>query len=187
LINPDYTTPDGSSVEVSPTQVKTFIANAIGGQPASTAPSSSASSSQSSLQGSPDVTIDVENGTGTSGLASRVLDDMSSHGYTSGSATNASSRKSTVVEYASGERTEAQKVAAYLGSGVTVTSDTALSSGHLRILLGSDYSGPDGQSASGGSSDGESNITAASPSTPAAPSTSNPPRSITAGGQNCVN
>ncbi|HET6505012.1 MAG TPA: LCP family protein [Amycolatopsis sp.] len=187
VVNPDYTTPDGSSVEVSPSQVKAFIANAIGGQTGAAAPSSSAASSQSSLQGSPDVTVDVENGTGTSGLASRVLDDLSSHGYTAGSATNASSRSSTVVEYASGERTEAQKVAAYLGSNVTVTSDTALSSGHLRIVLGSDYSGPTGQSASGGSSDGESNITAASPSTPAAPSTSNQPPAITAGGQNCVN
>ncbi|WP_285487591.1 LCP family protein [Amycolatopsis taiwanensis] len=183
VINVDYQTSDGSAVEVDPAAVKTFIARAIGAAGTvavqSRAPDVSGGSPLS-LQGTAGVTIDVDNGTGADGLAARVLGDLSGHGYTAGTTANVASRTATVVEYASGARADAEKVAEYLGRGVGVTADPGLRSGHLRILLGSEYTGPDSQAAHDG-------VAGSPPSIETPPSTSNTPPPITAGGQNCVN
>lgn len=173
VVNVDYRTPDGDSVEVDPAAVKAFIANAIGstGQPAS---STTPAPLAVNLQGSSRVTVDVNNGSGVDGLAGRVLRDLSGQGYTAGTVANVASRRTTVVEYASGARSDADQVAQYLGGGTTVAADSGLRPGHLRILLGSSYTGPGSEPAAG-------DITGSSPST------GNTPPPITAAGQNCVN
>jgi LytR cell envelope-related transcriptional attenuator len=60
----------------------------------------------------------VLNGTGTTGLAHRVSGELSQHGFTRASALNGrppGANEVTVVEYASGHKTEAQSVAQALG------------------------------------------------------------------------
>jgi hypothetical protein len=175
VTNVDYQTYDGDAIEVDPVAVKAFIANAIG----STGHRAASPSPQVDLQGSARVTIDVNNGSGVDGLAGRVLRDLRGRGFTAGTVANVSSRTTTVVEYANGGRSDADQVAQYLGGGATVNADSDLRSGHLRILLGSGYGGPDSQPTA-------DNITGSSPATASSPSTgASPP--ITASGPACVN
>lgn len=180
VISVSYQTSDGDSVEVNPAQIRSFIAQAIGG-PAPAAASRFAVPTGAvptgavpiaDVPGADRVTIDVDNGSAVAGLAARVLQDLTDQGYHAGTVGTVASRRSTVVDYATGQRAEAEKVAQFLGGDVTVSADPGLRSGHLRILLGTGYSGPDSQPA---------DVTTPSPST------SNAPPPITAGNQNCVN
>ncbi|HKS44050.1 MAG TPA: LCP family protein [Amycolatopsis sp.] len=174
VVDVDYKTPDGDSIEVDPAQIKKLVSAVAGpSAPSGPDPSSSPVSPGLELRGPARVTIDVDNGTGITGLAARLMQDLAAHGYTAGTAGNVAARGSTVVSYAGGERAEAEKVAQYLGSGVTVSAGTGLRAGHLRVLLGAGYTGPVSQA-----------DTAAV--TAPASSTSNTPPAITAGQQNCV-
>ncbi len=89
------------------------------------------------------VTVDVYNGSGTSGLAADVSDDVVAMGYKAGAVENSSSQQQPVgddteVFYGSGSAayTNAQVIADVMG----VQSATPLSSlpaGHVEVLLGS--------------------------------------------------
>jgi LCP family protein required for cell wall assembly len=160
--NVDLKTSDGDAVQVDPTQVKTFIRRAVGGPaPSTVAPATPA------VQTTSGAVVDVENATGTDGLAARVSQELDGLGFTPGAVANVTARHTTVVDYATGERAEAEQVAQFLGSGVRTVADSALHSGHLRVYLGSDYQGP-------------GSTPATSPAPPPVPA-------ITAGGANCVN
>jgi LCP family protein required for cell wall assembly len=162
--NVDLKTSDGDSVQIDPAQVQAFITHAIGGTAPSTVVPTAAV--QASAAG---VVVDVENAGGVTALASRVSQELGGLGFTTGAVTNVASRHTTVVDYATGERTEAEQVAQFLGSGVLAVADSALHSGHIRVYLGTDYAGP-----------GSTPTT-----TTTAPATSTP--AITAGATNCVN
>ncbi|MFD2421235.1 LCP family protein [Amycolatopsis pigmentata] len=179
VLDVDYQTSDGDSIQVDPAQVKKFISGAIGGPPESAPPATTTAPPSDGLHGSANVTVDVDNGAGVNGLAARLLRDLGAHGYSMGAATSISTRKGTVVSYGSGDRAEAQKLATFLGNDVTVSLNPSLRAGHLRVLLGSGYSGPD--SAPDVGSQSAVGVKAVPPSTSIAP----PP--ITAGDQNCVN
>ena len=165
--NIDLKTSDGDSVQVDPPQVQSFIRTAIG-QPSTVAPATAAPTTTSV----PDVVVDVDNASGVTGLAARVSQELTGRGYTAGNTANVSSRRATVVDYASGERAAAEEVAQLLGSDVSVVSDPDLTSGHVRVYLGTGYTGP--------SSTSIAPTTSSSTTPPAAPP-------ITAGGQTCVN
>ncbi|TVT41045.1 LytR family transcriptional regulator [Amycolatopsis rhizosphaerae] len=189
VINVDYKTSDGDSIQVDPAQIQAFIRKTIDGAdpapPSSTVSSSSVPSVPSATLPRPAarVVVDVDNGSGVNGLATRLLQDLSAHGYGTGTQANIASRRTTVVDYASGQRANAEQLARYLGDGVSVVADSALTSGHIRIHLGADYAGPDLQpagSASGGSALGDTSP-AVSP-----PSSSGPPP-IIADGVACIN
>ena len=132
---------DGDAVEVDPQQVQQFIQTTIGstgnGSPA--APTTSAAASNNSA-----TTVDVYNGSGVSGLAGRVMSTLTGDGFTQGTTGNAAARKSSVVDYAAGESDAAKAIAQALG-GLTTAEDTNIASGHVRVYLGSSYSGPGAQ------------------------------------------
>jgi LCP family protein required for cell wall assembly len=167
--NIDLKTPDGDSVQVDPAQVQAFIRTAIGGRTASGGASSTEAPS-GPLTGDPQIAVDVVNASGVPGLAGRAEDDLVGHGFAAGTVGNASTRQTTVVDYAAGEDTAAQQVAQYLGASVQAVPDSAVSAGHLRIVVGTDYAGPGSQ-----------------PAVSPAAMTPPPPPPITAGGVTCVN
>jgi LCP family protein required for cell wall assembly len=148
-----HTATDGDAVEVSPSQVQAFVQQQLNGAPpgspaaATTAPAAgSGAGSGSSANAS--TTVDVYNGNGQGGLAGAVTKVLVEQGYTQGDSGNGASRSRTVVEYGSGEKSAAQSIASALGGGITVAASSAVSSGHVAVYLGKDYTGP----GSGGSS-----------------------------------
>jgi LCP family protein required for cell wall assembly len=184
IVTETYPTPsDGDAVEVNPTQVQRFVAGAVQAQGATSSaaappPSSSANSGASNAK----VTAEVLNGSGKTGLASKVLNVLTGKGFTAGSTGNTAARTTSVVEYGSGGSAGAQQVATALG-GLTTESSTSLPAGSVRVLIGTSYSGPTSDAA--GSSTGSSSSGGSSSQTSAsAPSGATP--TITADGVTCV-
>ena len=185
IVNETYPTKsDGDAVEVNPTQVQQFVSSAIAAQGAtSTAtapPATSASNATSGNAANAKVTAEVLNGSGKTGLASKVLNALTGKGFTGGGTGNTSSRTTSVVEYGSGGSSSAQQVAAALG-GLTTESSASIPAGSVRVLLGTSYNGPTADT--GGSSSGSSS-SSSSPTSSSAPSGATP--SITADGVTCV-
>lgn len=170
-----HTPEDGDAVQVDPQQVKAFIAAHINGS--GTAPSSPSAPTSPTPPANAAVTVDVENANGISGLASRVMDVLTSHGYTAGVAVSAASRTHSAIDYAPGEQTAAQQVASVLGGGITLAEDSALPAGHVRVYLGENYRGPGNGPASTSSQEAVTQVQPAPP--PDAP--------ITASGVPCIN
>jgi LCP family protein required for cell wall assembly len=179
IVNITYPTQsDGDAVEVDPEQVQSFISTQVGnadsppsqpGKPAPPKPTTTAKNNAG-------VTAQVYNATGIHGLASDVLKSLTSQGFTSGGTGNSSSRTSSVIDYAPGDQASAQQVASALGGGIKTVSSTLMSSGTVRVYLGTSYSGPKGGSSGG----------AVSNSGSAATTTTHPP-AITGGATNCIN
>ncbi|MGJ0119812.1 LCP family protein [Williamsia sp. MIQD14] len=158
------TTTDGSNNEIPRTDDINAIFDAVinddplpGEQKAST-PSSSSSSSKAPSSASPStppeqpqvitasalspsaVGVRVLNGTGTTGLATRVSDQMSQLGFDVRGVADASENQTqTVVRYGPGEQAAAATVASMI-SGAVIQSDRTVKSG-VEVLLGSDYPG----------------------------------------------
>jgi len=189
IVTETYPTPsDGDAVEVNPQQVQQFISAIIqaqNGTPASTPAAPPANSSTSKANTGPNnanVTAEVLNGSGQSGLAAKVLSVLTGQGFKAGGTGNTSSRTSSVVEYGSGGSAGAQQVASALG-GLTTQSLSSLSAGSVRVLLGTSYNGP--TSASGSSSGGTASTGSPQTTTSSsAPAGATPP--ITANGVTCV-
>jgi hypothetical protein len=187
IITESYPTKsDGDAVEVNPTQVQQFISSTIQAQGATSTtaappPSSAANSSSSGNANNAKITAEVLNGSGKTGLASKVLNVLTGKGFTAGSTGNTASRTTSVVEYGSGGSSSAQQVAAALG-GLTTESSSSLAAGKVRVLIGTAYNGPTsdtaGSSSTGSTSGGSTSTTSSTPqgATP----------SITADGVTCV-
>jgi len=169
VVDMAYDTPeDGEAIKVDPGQIRAFVQGTT--EPA--APPADAGPPKSAT------TVDVRNGTGREGLASSVLQSLVGKGFTGGETSNTTSRKTTVVRYPAGGQAAAQQVADALGSGATVESDPTVTSGHVVVLVGSDYS------------DESSDIVQRAAIAPAAPGDAPAPgddEPITAGGITCVN
>jgi LCP family protein required for cell wall assembly len=169
VVNADATSPDGSSiVEVDPEAVRAFTSGLLGapwGSPAAVAAGTDRSVT----------TVDVSNASGTSGLAARVAETLSAAGFGSGSVGNASPSSTSSVLAPSPRDAGAVAVAAQLG-GLPVRQDDGVQRGTVRVVLGSDYSGP----GSTGSA------AAPAPAAPAAPA--GPPAAPVAatGGPTCI-
>jgi LCP family protein required for cell wall assembly len=155
---------DGDAVEVDPQQVQAFVQNQIAGGTSSTPPSPTTPSS-----GNSGIVVDVRNTSGASGPAARVEGTLTAAGYSQGTVANAATRRSSIVYYPSAQRAEALQVAHTLG-GLAAGQDSNLTTGHLRVYLGTDYSTG-------------SVATPAASLVPAA----DPTQPITAGGITCVN
>ncbi|GAB3587026.1 LCP family protein [Amycolatopsis endophytica] len=167
VVDPDYSTPeDGKAVKVDPSEIRDFVQGVTtpAAPPADAGPAKSAT------------TVDVRNGTGRSGLASSVLQNLTGQGFTGGETSNTTSRKSTVVRYPAGGQAGAQQVADALGSGATVEADPTVSEGHVVVLVGSDFSTEPSRVVQ---------QAAAAPTTQAPAATDDEP--ITADGITCVN
>jgi LCP family protein required for cell wall assembly len=86
------------------------------------------------------VTVDVYNGSGTSGLAGNVSQKLTALGYKAGAVENAAQQSQTLesatqVFYGGGASANAAKIATDFGA--TATALTSLPAGHVEVLLGS--------------------------------------------------
>lgn len=171
VVDPDYDTPeDGSAIQVDPAQVKAFVQGTTGG-------TTSAPAQQAAPNPNAAITVDVHNGTPRQGLAASVTQSLTGRGFTAGEARNASGTvKTTAVRYPAGGKDAAQSVADALGSKSTLIQDPGVASGHVLVVVGSDYSG---------SNQPVQQAVASQPAGPAAPDPDDKP--ITADGITCVN
>lgn len=170
---------DGEAVQVDPAQVQAAIQAAIGAAAnggGGGAPGGSTSGSPSDSQGNDAITVDVRNAGGVAGMGEQVAQSLSSAGYGTGTVSNVASRKTSTLDYATGDQAAARRVVEALGGGIDIVADSSLAPGHLRVYLGKDFT-TDGLDAGAG--------TPTSTGTPAPPPAG--PAPITAGGQTCVN
>ncbi|MEV4730356.1 LCP family protein [Saccharopolyspora sp. NPDC049426] len=135
-----YDTPDGEALKIDPRAVKAAV------RAASVPPSAPASPTPeppptSASQQAAAARVDVLNGTSTSGLASKVQDQLKTQGIDVGTVGNTSKRSSSVIRYGSGSEAAAQEVASLMGAMPTEAS-SSLSSGRVQVIIGSDYDGP---------------------------------------------
>lgn len=179
----------GAYVKVNPAKIHSFFDNLTHPQPQSAPkPTTPAPQADNSADHSA-TTVDIRNAAGVTGMASRVSDVLKHQGFTAGDTGNASSRQSSVIHYAGGSQAAARQVSQALGGGLTLQRDTGLASGHVRVYLGTDYSGPGrhaGSAQSTGSS-GAPNASGSAPATTTAPKPPQPPIVEDNGGPPCVN
>lgn len=95
-----------------------------------------------------EISVSVYNASGVSGLAARVLDEVSGLGFKAGGSSNADSMANSVVYFAAGEEEGAKQVAEALGGMATETSAN-VQSGSVQVYLGKDYRGPGAQNFAG--------------------------------------
>jgi LCP family protein required for cell wall assembly len=165
---------DGNVLDVDPVKVRNFIKNLATDESAS--PSTSASNSP--VAANDQVTVNVYNASGTAKLAATVQDALAAKGYLRGETGTAESLlESTVIRYAPGDKAVADKVSKEFG-GATVEEDESLTRNRIAVDVGSDYNPVEDRS-----------DPASTPGTsvPGAPSTSQAPPAINAGGLVCVN
>jgi LCP family protein required for cell wall assembly len=142
VINIALNTPnDGSAVEVDPNQVQAFIKAAINPPAAGSAASPQTNSKPAGSQGSPDVIVGVSNASGVDGLAAKVEKGLTDQGFGAGTVSTIKVRQTSAVHYAAGEQAAADTVAGVLGAGITTVADSSLAAGHVRVYLGTDYTG----------------------------------------------
>jgi len=180
------TDPAGEDVNiVNVPEIQTLVHNMIGGPtptPAAASPSPVPRRSG---------TVDVVNATNRNGLAAGLVRAMASTGFTPGAASTATRhRKMTMIYYPdTGSAGMANTLSAMLG-GVPTARDSTVPAGHLRVILGSDFTMPDDLPTDGTSAAGDSSPRPGTQSAPGAAPHSDvvptEPGSITGGGVPCV-
>lgn len=124
---------DGDVLKVDPQAVQAFVAKVIDGAPApDLTPGSPARAT---------VTVDVLNGSGQTGLAKSVSEQLAGQGFTQGAVGNTPARATSVVRYPTGEQDAGQAVADTLG-GLPVEEGSNLTAGTVQVYLGRDHPGP---------------------------------------------
>ncbi|MGH3883632.1 MAG: LCP family protein [Pseudonocardiaceae bacterium] len=124
---------DGDVLKVDPQAVQAFVARAVDVAPApDLTPGSPARAT---------VTVDVLNGSGQTGLAKSVSEQLAGQGFAQGAVGNTPARATSVVRYPSGEQDAGQAVADTLG-GLPVEEGSNLTAGTVQVYLGRDHPGP---------------------------------------------
>ncbi|HWR48794.1 MAG TPA: LCP family protein [Pseudonocardiaceae bacterium] len=156
------TDPAGEDVNiVNVPEIQALVHNLIGAHtptpPSSTSPVPGSGGRQSG-------TVDVANATSRNGLAAALEHALATTGFTPGVTSNARRHRSTTMIYYPdpGSAQAANTLAAMLG-GLPTELDSTVPAGHLRVILGADYTMP----ATLGT--GDSSPTTATPPAPAAP------------------
>jgi LCP family protein required for cell wall assembly len=173
------TDPAGEDVNiVDVPQIQALVHNLIGAHtPTAPAPTSPVPGSGPKQSGRQSGTVDVVNATNRNGLAAGLEHALAVTGFTPGVTSNARRyRNTTIIYYPDpGSAAAANTLAGMLG-GPPTELDATVPAGHLRVVLGADYTMP---ATLGARSTGE-----ASPltSTPPAPD----PNSVSATGIPCV-
>ncbi|MCF7553291.1 LCP family protein [Pseudonocardia sp. WMMC193] len=126
----------GDVVLVDPTQVQAFVEEKTTPVEESTAPAPPPAPAFDAKA----YTLDVGNGSGGTGLAAQVADQLGAAGFRRGVVENAASRTTSVVRYSGDGQAAAQNVAAQLG-GLGVEQSGDVQPNHLQVLLGTDYAG----------------------------------------------
>lgn len=172
----------GDVVLVDPDEVSQFVKEHTG-----SAPDASATPRPSDTEKVPprDLTVDVRNGTGRSGLAGQVSEKLSALGYQEGKLDNVDGQSASTVHYPPGHADAGEQVAGLLG-GMRTEQDAKVPTGSVRVYLASDFSLDDirsGSSASDSSSGSSGSSSRRNGSTAPAPPPAPP---ITADGVPCV-
>lgn len=130
---------EGESVTVvDPDSVHDFVAGLVGGS----AGAGSTSTTGAATPGDNQITVDMRDGSGTPNLGPSVLDKLVGDGFVRGEDLTIATRPTSTVHYGAGAADEADKVAAALGGKAGTEPDSAVPTGHIRVYLGKDYSGP---------------------------------------------
>lgn len=169
--------PDGmneagqSIVKLDPTIVRTFIASLLGTK------STTSTVTTTTAPPGPErstVTVNVSNATSEGGLASTVLGQLTTTGYSAGKVSNATAGKQddSVVLAPKADDAAAAEVARDLG-GLPVRADSTVAPGEVTVVIGASYTGP------GANGSSTSTTTGTVPSAPASPM-------ITADGVPCI-
>lgn len=118
------------------------IVRSLIGAPTPPSGSAAAATSTSAAPVPPGVVDAVNDGAGA-GTAGQVEQALAAKGFTQGTATTGGTTvKHTVVEYGSSGAASAANAVATLLDGVTVRRSTAVSPGHVRVVLGADFTMP---------------------------------------------
>ncbi|MDQ3788966.1 MAG: LCP family protein, partial [Actinomycetota bacterium] len=131
-------TPDGKAVEVDPAEVKDFVRGVIPDDDATT---------EAPADGTPapgSITVNVRNAAQVDGLAGDVADTLTDAGFAIGLVDDATTRDTTVIRHAPGERAAADLVTASLTGPATAEEDANQRPGQVTVLLGQDYPTTDG-------------------------------------------
>lgn len=173
---------DGMAVEVDPDQIREFFGGLSG-----SVQSPKEGAGGSDREANSQVTVNVMNTTGTTGLAAKVAAELTEQGFKQGLVDNSSPVAGTVVRHAPGEEDAAKRVADALAGKATLEEDPGLGKGQVTVLLGSDYPTEDVSAGdgSGGGGQPQGRPSVAHAPTQATPGTSDEP--ITANGVTCVN
>jgi LCP family protein required for cell wall assembly len=136
------------------------------------------------------VSVDVLNGSTTSGLAAMVRDNLTEKGFSAGDIGDTAVQRASVISYAPGQENLARYAADQLGGAFSVVEDIAQRPGRLSIVVGTNYQPAAGLS--GGrlvNLQPDSPTSPTSPTSPGSPPSSNtmPTPQINADGINCVN
>ena len=86
------------------------------------------------------ITVDVYNGGNTPGLAAQVSAELVKDGYKAGQIGNTSPLATTEVLYGTGASAAAGKIASLFS--VTASASSAVTAGHVEVLLGADATAP---------------------------------------------
>jgi LCP family protein required for cell wall assembly len=134
-------------IRVDPDQVSGFVAGLTQDErtaaSSSNSPATTPRSTSSSVPAKPDteITVDVRNASSQRGLATSVLEVLSGKGFASGTIGDAPQQlKTSTLYYRPGEQANAEYVTAELGGQFTLTTDSTLRPGHVRAVLGQDFS-----------------------------------------------
>lgn len=174
-----YDNVDGQDVNViDPNAIKKTVQDAFDAQPTSVAPKTP-----------PTSTVDVVNAGSIPGMAAKVSAALTAKGFPRGNTGNVD-MTSSAVYYGSGAEVDANQVADVLGGGIAVVASKNVDPGHVKVIVGSDFSLPDSlASAAGSSSDSStsSNTTTTTPTRQALPDSGTPVDSTIGDDIPCVN
>ncbi|MFI9382886.1 LCP family protein [Kutzneria sp. NPDC052558] len=168
VTNVDGRLNDGTNVVmVSPTAVQAWVKalfSKVGKQPdTSTAPTTTSAPNANAA-----TTVDVYNSSTQGGLAARVSDLLVAQGYGKGDVLTGTKRATSLVEYSAADKAAAQKVATALGD-LPMAVSSAVSPGHVRVLLGNAYHGPGSTASQGVTGGGQLQLAPSTPTTTATP------------------
>jgi len=131
-----YATIDGQSAnQVDPAAIKNIVQSSFYPKPVTpVTPSTAATQPRQPGTAAAATAVDVLNGGGTPGLASRVSGAMVQAGFKAGEIGNATARTTTEVLYGTGEAANASRIASAFG--VTSAASATVPANHVEVLLG---------------------------------------------------
>ncbi|WP_433685710.1 LCP family protein [Nocardia sp. CA-119907] len=162
-----YQTVDGQDVNIiDPAAIKKAVRTAFGVQAAP----------PSAPKTTPTSTVDVVNAGGATGMAAKVSTTLADKGFQKGTIGNAAytDGSSSVVYYGTGADTDATQAADLLG-GLPTTASKNLDPGHIKIVIGSDFTLPDELSSGTSSSSSTTSTGTGSPRTSSTGATTSTP------------
>nr|WP_116051273.1 LCP family protein [Amycolatopsis palatopharyngis] len=167
-------------VEVDVEQVQAFVDEVIGTEGDSR---QDEGSTTEGVAGAESITVELFNASGVPTLGGRVRSQLDRAGFDGDGMTALATRSATLVRHAPGEKDNVDTLSEALGMTLTGEPDSDVDPGHVRLLLGADYS--PGSSSPQGAAQPQPPETGTDG--PEKTGKDAPPTSITAGDVTCVN